>query len=319
MGQDGIPTQEDINSNIRLGITTDLKYLAPTKQIEALAKMGGKGYVNGKYYDFTGLGDAEYQLKYNDKMLGTLLDIQREYGPQYVEQRLKELAVADPEGVQVRQALWDKIQGELDRGVDTTDAAALEQQILADLGQAGRLTDREARDVEQGVLGQQYARGNVYGGAANLQRGRTLVNATQAKAQNAQQRAIAFLVSGAAPEDVNYRARQQGQANIGAFLSGQTPTAQFGQLSGAQNQSAPFQTGGFGVGSNPNAGQQGLQYGMSMAQSRNAWQQNQVNPYTFGMSMGVQAMGAYNALSGGNNLPANYAWDYSNVNSADYE
>jgi hypothetical protein len=314
-----MPTQEDVNSNIRQGVLIDLRQFPATKQIEALAKMGGKGYVDGTWYDFTGLGDAEYQLGYNDKMLSTLLEIQREYGPQYVEQRLKELAVADPEGQQVRQALWDKIQGEMERGSDTTDAQTLQDQIYADLGMSGRLTDREARDVNQATLGQQYARGNVYGGAPTLQRATSLVDASAIKKASAQNRATQFLVSGVSPDDVAYRNKQQGMANIGAFLSGQTPTAQFGQLSGAQNQSAPFQPGNVGVGLNRNAGTQAAQFNRSINNSYNAWQNNQVNPYLAGLGMGVQAAGTAYQFQ---NSPASNPWytfDYSNVNPADYE
>ena len=153
----------------------------------------------------------------------------------------------------------------------------------------GRLTDREASEIEQSVLGGQVERGNFMGNAATMQRVKTIAGAADTKRAQAQQDALQFLVSGVAPEDVAYRDRQQDEANLGAFMNGETPTAQFGQLSGAQNQAAPFITGGFGTGTNPNAGQQAAQFNYQNWQAQNNFAQGQVNPWVTGLNMGIQA------------------------------
>ena len=67
--------------------------------------------------------------------------------------------------------------------------------------------------------------------------------ASEDTAARCKQAALAFLTSGATPEDVAYRREEQAFANLGSFAVGESPIAQFGQLSGAGEGAVPFGTG----------------------------------------------------------------------------
>lgn len=99
------------------------------------------------------------------------------------------------------------------------------------------LSESQRSEVEQAARSAQAARGNLFGAAPAA--------------------AEALQVGDAA-----FRLRQQRLANAAAFLSGETPQAQFGQISNAQQGAAP--AGSFslipGVGPNPNAGAIGAQF-----------------------------------------------------------
>jgi len=120
--------------------------------------------------------------------------------------------------------------------------------------------------------------------------------AAEARRTARQQKAAAFLSGGFAKADRNYKKDQQDLANLGAFLSGQTPTAQFQQLSGAQNGAAPFVGTTPGPGLNPNAGAQGAQFAQQNYQTQMANPQN--NPWMQGLGMGLQTIGTAAAIGG---------------------
>ena len=132
-----------------------------------------------------------------------------------------------------------------------------------------------------------------------------MIDASTATKTARQQRALQFLESGASPEDIEYRKTQTGLANLSAFLRGETPTAQFSQLSGAQNGAVPFtQAPQSNVGLNPNAGSQGANYAQNIYGTQVNSYQQQANPYLAGTGIGIQASGIWNQLSGaGGNQP----------------
>lgn len=285
------------------GINTDLETLPARRLIEAMALLGDSGTVHipGKrggtdqFYDFTGLGQADVQRQYADQLTGELLAIQREFGPQYVEQRLRELEAADPEGAQMRRDLWDAIQTSASTTTDRPGAQAMQDLILEQINRAGQLDPQTERDISQAVMGGQVARGNYLGNAAAAEESSAIGAYSEAQRARAQEQAMAFLTGGYSPEDAAYREQTQDLANIGAFLAGETPTAQFGQLSGAQNGVVPFTTSGPLTGVNPNAGWGGVANQAGVFSARQAAGQSFVNPWVAGIA------GAFN----GANLWAN--------------
>lgn len=287
------------------GINTDLEGLPARRIIEALALLGDKGTVNipgrgDQEFDFTGLGEADYQRQYGDQLTQQLLQMQRELGPAYVEQRLAELEHSDPEGAAMRRQLWGSIKDSVDAGPTARPGAeALQAQILADLERGGELDERTSGRITQGVLGGQVARGNWQGNAPATEEATALTQAGEAQNTQAQQQALAFLTGGLAPDDAAYREGQQNLANIGAFLSGETPTAQFGQLSGAQNQIVPFTSSGPGVGVNPNAGWQGVNYANQVYGLNQQAAAGQVNPWVAGLNGAMQGVNLWAGLGGG--------------------
>jgi hypothetical protein len=280
------------------GVYADLETSPFKWMIDQAAKKGEKVTIGGKVYDFTGLGEAEYQRKYSDAMAGLMLDLQKEYGPQVIDQRLKELEAADPAAFAQRKATFQNILADLDASPDRPTAERLQEQILAELNKGGDLDPQMQNEILQSVRGGQAARGIVLGNAPAAQEAQTLTNASENMRAKRQQDAITFLTTGVAPEDVQYRREQQGLANLGAFQSGETPVAQFGQLSAAQTGVVPFYQVPSTQITDPNAASKGMNYASNQyAGTSDAWQ-NTVNPWIAGLSSAAGAMGAWSSLGG---------------------
>lgn len=279
------PDPPDPTLSIWEGAMEDLATLPTRKQVEAAALRGDKVTVGGQTYDFTGLGEADFQRQYADAMARTMLDLQQQYGSDYVQQRLKELRLSDPEGTQMRQDLWTRLQRDATERPAQPMAENLQARILQDLQRGGSLTDQERQQVEQNVRGLQVARGNYLGDAAAMQEGQAVTQASEDKATLRQQQALQFLASGATPEDVEYRRAQQTLANLGAFLTGTSPTAQFAQLAGAQNQVVPFASSPAGSGVNLNAGANALTFNQGLYAAQSAWNNGQTNPWLAGLAL----------------------------------
>lgn len=288
------------------GVNADLENLPSRRIIEAMALLGESGTVNipgrgDQTFDFTGLGEADYQRQYADQLSAQLLQLQRDLGPAYVEQRLAELEASDPEGAAMRRQLWGTIKSGIEAGPTARPGAeALQAQILADLERGGTLDEKSSGRVTQGVLGGQVARGNWQGNAPATEEAMALTQAGEAQAAKAQQDALTFLTTGVSPDDAAYREGQQNIANLGAFLAGETPVAQFGQLSGAQNGVVPFQGGGNSqVGVNANAGWEGVNFANQQYNMGQQAAQNQVNPWVAGLSGALQGVNVWAGWGGG--------------------
>lgn len=236
------PPAPDYASAAAAGVTADIDSLPIRRQIEAAAASGGKytDPATGKVYDFTGTGNAEMDAAHAERMAQAMKDIQEKFGPDFIKNALDQEKLADPTGVAMRQKLADLINTQSGQTVDTSTNEALQRQIRADLDAGGNLSDDVRREVEQEVLRNQTATGNVSGNSAMFSRAMEMGNEATRRRTLAQQKALAFLTSGATPQDVEYRRGQQNMGNMGSFLSGQTPEAQFGQLSGASQGAAPF-------------------------------------------------------------------------------
>ena len=135
-----------------------------------------------------------------------------------------------------------------------------------DLARGTELSPDMARQVTQQERAAQSARGNIYGSAPAAAEAMSL-------------------------GDAGFRMRQQRLANAASFLSGTTPVAQFGQISGAQQGASPFNPMGIqaGIGVNPNAGAQGQQWAMNAynTQMNYAAQQQPIGAQLLGMATGV--------------------------------
>jgi hypothetical protein len=305
------PQIPDSNKAAVAGSVEDLINYPTKYQIDQLAKMGGKAVINGKEYDFTGLGDAATANIMSDKMAQALLDIQKNYGADFVKQRIEDLKRSDPNGFAARKQLFDKILEDANKSPDRPLNDSLQAEINAELSKGGQLDSREAEQVREGVRGGQVARGITLGNAPVSQEASAMVKASDDVRTQRQQSAEEFLKSGVSPEDVAYRQIQQSLTNLGAFVSGTTPEAQFGQLAGAQNGAAPFtSTGSSNIVTDPNAARRGLSNATQMYQL----QQNNANPWLSALStlssiggvaggLGWQpfAGGGYQNNFGGNN------------------
>jgi len=286
----------------KAAIDADISTLALRRAIEQSAKLGKPiTYTDPQTgetetFDFTRLGDAETSSANADKMAAAALELQKKYGPEFIKQAREQLKLADPEGFSARDTLYQEIMDQLGVDVNSPVADSLEAQILAELQQGGATDDATNREIDQYLIGQQLDRGGSYGKADEFQRALGVGQAAEARRTARQQKAAAFLSGGFAKADRDYKKGQQDLANLGAFLGGQTPTAQFQQLSGAQNGAAPFVGTTPGPGLNPNAGAQGAQGAQNQYNIQLANQQN--NPWMQGLGMGLQTIGTVAAVGG---------------------
>src|SRR5262245_2407314 len=133
MGGGDAPDPPDYAGAARQGVYADLETYPLRYIIEAASRMGGKVTLDGKTYDFSGLGDADNAAAMSDKMAQTLLDIQRDLGPEFVKQRLEELKQADPKGYAARQELFSRIMAAVDQHPDRPLAEELQASIVGEL------------------------------------------------------------------------------------------------------------------------------------------------------------------------------------------
>lgn len=305
MGCGGSPDIPDPSEGYVAGVLADLETLPARRRLEAAAALGIPMDVvlNGRNVsaDFTGLGQAQVQREYADQMAQQMLSLQREFGPRFVQQRLEELQQADPEGFRMRRDLWDRVRTSVEEAqtAQRPEADLLQEQILTELEQGGRLPQSVAERVTQDVLGRQVARGNWLGNAAAQEEAGAVAGAADAYRAERQQRALQFLTSGTSPDDVRQRREQQGLANLGSFIAGETPQAQFGQLSGAQQGAVPWQTGGVAMpGTDPNAGAAGINFANGLYAGQVDWRNTQVSPWVAGLSGAAQGMNVWAGLGG---------------------
>lgn len=279
--------------------------------INQLAQLGGSATVNGQPYDFTGLGTAANAQTMSDQMAQAMLDIQKNYGAAYVKQRLADLQQSDPAGYAARKQLFDQILSDSQKAAPNAQMSqALQQQVNQQLENAGKLTTGpggELEQVQQGVRGQQIARGNYLGNAASNQEAQAVEKAGEQKRGAVQQAAASYLQAGVSPEDIQYRKIQQDLANLGAFESGTTPEAQFGSLSGAQNGAAPFTTQyQQPPGVDTNSALQGIENANAIYSGKVNWNQSQVNPWLAGLSTASSLGNVYAGLGYKPFAPASY-------------
>lgn len=296
MGLFSSPKIPDPNVAAVAGATEDMVNLPLKAKIDALAQMGGRAVIDGKLYDFTGLGTADNNAVISDQMAQAMLDIQKNYGSEYIKQRLANLQQADPTGYAARKQMFDRILADADKNPNRPIAEDLQAQIADALAKGGSLTTgpgSQLEQIQQDVRGRQIANGIFLGNAPANQESNAVFQAGDAVKQQRQSQAAGFLNSGVTPEDVEYRRIQQSLSNLGTFVNGQSPVTEFGSLSGAQGGAAPFDPGQVAMPTlNPNAGYQGMQDASQLYSGQVNWSNSQVNPWTFGLSTGINALGA---------------------------
>ena len=243
-------------------------------------------------YDFTGRGDIDNEIYNAQRNAQTALDVSKKYSADFIKEALAQEKLADPEGAQARELLTQRVMEGADRQPDTTLSDTVRKQIMDQLAAKQGLDGQQTEAVQRAMLARQ-AMGDTASpelsstftrGAAGLQR--------QAQRQG---RAQSYLSSGATPTDIKYRSSQQSMANLGAFINGQTPVTQFGQLSGAQQGATPIKQGATLPTVNPNAGSQGASYALGNYQQNMNQYSQQANPWMAGMGLALKGAGAYAA------------------------
>ncbi len=247
------------------------------REIEAASRLGRKGtYVDPatgqtKSYDFTGMSDiditretARELAKLAPELTKAQLDLSKEYGTQFAEQRRRELETADPE----RYKLYDRFLSDLrsgargveetapsapeyervslpqelrDTGMSASMRAELERQIGGELSQAGSLPPGLQRATEQALRARGAASGNILGNASALREALGVSQAIQQSDTQRRAQALGLLQSGQTTSDTANRNAQQSFQNILA-ATGQRNTASqqtfAGQMAAQQQRTA---------------------------------------------------------------------------------
>jgi len=283
------------------------KLLTLQNQLKGIPAQGGTVYLDSQgkiadasnaLLDFKGYGTADIE----GKLAGQYADIQQnlgeKYGTQFAEEAAKEAALADPQGTAARKAEYDLIQ----KGINNPPpinplSTSLESGIDSQL-KAGRGLD----PMSQQLLDASVAKANAARGggasASDIEQSMSTGAAGQARLEAALAKSQGFLNSGATPEDIAYRREQQNLSNLGSFVGGTTPEAQFRNLSSAGQGAAPFQPGQPAPQLPANAGSGGDAYSISAynANARNATQQ--ANPWMAGLSSLLSGIGAATKVAG---------------------
>lgn len=300
------------------GIQTDTELQPYNYLINAASTLGVPVTIDGKTYDFSGLGQADTAGAVSDKMAQTLLALQQEKSPQIIQQRLDELKAADPEGYNARKELFDKIMADASANPDRPVATDLQKQLEDQLSKGAGFDDaREEQQVRDSARGAQVMRGIYLGNAPASDEAKTVLSAGEAKRNQREQNSLALLESGASPEDVQYRRMQQSIGNLGAFASGETPEAQFKELSSAGTGPVSLVPGAPNTNTfNPNAAGAGLNNAMGIYSGLSGYNATQANPWLSGMGAigaGVGSLakinpswfgGGYNPSAPGMNIPS---------------
>jgi hypothetical protein len=256
------PKTPDLSAANREAVQASIETYPIQRAIDVAARLGQKVevpiYKNGvqtgtKTYDFAGKSDIDVTKAVSEALsqlagsqTKTQLDLAKEFGTQFAEQRRAELSAADPE----RYKLYDKFLQDIGQrsiaetapaaptyervgiptGPQDTGAAAnirsnLERQISAGLAQAGTLDPSMIRAAEQAVRARGTATGNLLGNLSAFREARAVGEAVANADVQRRQQALGLLQSGQTTSDVANRQAQEAFQNILA-ATGQRNTAQ---------------------------------------------------------------------------------------------
>lgn len=278
----GSPSIPDPNQAAVAGLQADIQNFPQEWMVNAAAQQGVPITINGQTYNFTGTGNADQAAAATRAQDQAQLQIQKQYGPAYIQQALANLQESNPTGVAARNQLASSIIADSNNPVISPAAVQTQQQVADMVNNAGQLDPQALQQVQQGVRGQQTASGITLGNAPANQEADAVVNASDTLRAQQQAAAENYLASGVSPEDVQYRQIQQSLGNLGAFVNNQTPEAEFGQLSGAQNGAAPQNAPNYSTPAalNPNA----ASYGINFENQAYQTEQQNANPWLAGLS-----------------------------------
>jgi len=264
------PAAPDYAEANREGILTDIESLPARKAIEAAAKMGGHGSITlgGRTvdYDFRGISDLDQQV--------TELEAQRRSADTMAQTALD---IQKKYGADFTDQALKRIEESDPVGFKVRKRLA--EITLAELEKGTSLSEEEKKFAEQAFRRSSAARGGpMLGTSPSMQE--TL-------------------------SQYNMGRRLLGERmNMARSYVGMPQTAQFGQVSGAQQGAAPFmaQRMGAGIGLNANAGAMGTQFASNVygtqAQIYGTQMQNQGSDPFGAVLGGVASIATGGAMAG---------------------
>lgn len=267
----------DMASANREAVLAQAETFPLLRTIEAASRLGRAGeYIDPRTgqatpYDFRGMSDiditretARALAEMAPELTKQQLDVAKEFGTQFAEQRRKELETADPERFKLYEEFLRDIRTggrgveerapeapeyervslppELrDTGMSATMRAELERQIGGELAQAGGLPPGLQRATEQALRARGAATGNILGNASALREALGVSQAIQQSDAQRRAQALGLLQSGQTTSDVAQRNAQQAFQNILAATGQRNVAAQqtfSGQMAAQQQRQA---------------------------------------------------------------------------------
>lgn len=153
------PPPPDVGRATRDSIFADIEALPARRQIAIASMLGTRGsYKLGDKdfsFDFTGQSDADF-MRASDAVsrqsafsnAQTAIDLQNEFGSQFIAQGREQLRQSDPIGFALREAIGKRVSSEYNMG--------------------GAVSDADRRQVSQAVFANQARSGNAFGVAAGV-------------------------------------------------------------------------------------------------------------------------------------------------------
>lgn len=247
--------------------------------------------------DFTGFGQADVQGRVARQYANVMQDLADKYGVQFAEEARKQLEESDPQGFAAREKMNELIQKQINEHPDRPVADLLQRQVSDQVNAGANLDPMESEVLASAVRDAQAARGQSGTSDSDFANPITTGLSGNQRQLAALQKGEGWLTSGATPEDVAYRREEQNLTNLGAFINGQTPEAQFRNLSGAQQGAAPFMPGQPLAQMPDQAGTAGsaANFALGNWQTRMRQLAGTANPWMAGLSSLISGAGALNS------------------------
>lgn len=240
-------------------VTTEAIRLLPTqKKIELAARFGDtveyEDPVSGELRtaDFSGYGETDLARRFADYEMQTarerapeMLEMYKQYGPEYARAAREQLEASDPYGFATREQLGQAVSEgagsipalpsaptlsditagpeyerleEADIPVLPVDDSTLEgrrymEQVMRGRAEGGRFAEQMGERARRIARGRAAATGNIFGGGAVLDEARAVEEAETGAERQAISDYLGFLQSGQTAEDYQSRIAQQNLAN----------------------------------------------------------------------------------------------------------
>ncbi len=239
----------------REAVQADIDTLPTRRMVEQAAKLGRKVTLpDGREVDFTGLGDEE-AAREAARVNAETADLNAQ----------SQLDVQRKYGAAFNSEALKRLQEIDPTGFKTRQDLA--QVTNDELALGSKISPQAALQAENDIRGGQAARGNILGNAP-----------------------LSAEVLG--KFELGEKLKQQRLSNAQAYVLGTPLSAQYQNLQGAQQQTAPYQPVAFtpGANLNPNAGAQGAQFAQGVYGS-------QVSAYNGGLGYSSNIYGSNVALA----------------------
>jgi len=219
------PPPPDVGKATRDSIFADIESLPARRRIAIASALGQRGsYVLGDKtfsFDFTGQSDADYMRAADATSresaffnAQTAIDLQNQFGSQFIAQGREQLRQADPIGFALREAVGKRVSSEYNMGGATSDA--------------------ERRLVSQSVFANQARSGNAFGVAAGVDEVMAQADYRRALEQQRLSNASNFL-AGTAPQ-AEFGQLRNAQAQAAPLAVGSFTAPMLNPNAGAQGQ-----------------------------------------------------------------------------------